>query len=55
MDEQIVFGDRMIPVKLPNRTQVASPGISIPLPPVQNLRGAIQEALRNPLGLPPPR
>jgi hypothetical protein len=53
MDEQIVFGDRMIPVKLPNRTQVASPGISIPLPPVQNLRGAIQEALRNPLGLPP--
>lgn len=53
MDEQIVFGDRMIPVKLPNRTQVASPGISIPLPPVKNLRGEIQEALRNPLGLPP--
>ena len=53
MDEQIVFGDRMIPVKLPERTMVASPGISMPLPPVQNLRGAIQEALRNPLGMPP--
>ena len=45
MDEQIVFGDRMIPVKLPQKTQFACPEISIPLPPVQNLRGAIQEAL----------
>ncbi len=53
MDEQIVFGDRMIPVKLPQRTKVASPGISISLPPVQNLRGAIQDALKTPLGMPP--
>ncbi len=53
MDEQIVFGDRMIPVKLPQRTKVASPGISIPLPPVHDLPGAIQDALRDPLGLPP--
>jgi len=53
MDEQIVFGDRVIPVKLPPRTRVASPGISIPLPPVHNLREIIQDALRNPLGTPP--
>jgi lactate racemase len=53
MDEQIVFGDRMIPVKLPQRTKVASPGISVPLPPVHNLHGAIQDALKNPVGMPP--
>lgn len=53
MDEQIVFGDRMIPVKLPPRTKIASPGLSVSLPPVQDLHGAIREALQNPLGMPP--
>ena len=53
MDEQIAFGDRMIPVKLPQRTRIASPGLSVSLPPVQDLRGAIRDALQNPLGMPP--
>jgi hypothetical protein len=53
MDEQIVFGDRMIPVKLPQRTKIASPGLSASLPPAQNLRGTILDALKNPLGTPP--
>ncbi len=53
MDEQIVFGDRMIPVKLPPRTKIVSPGLSVSLPPVKDLHGAIREALRNPLGMPP--
>jgi hypothetical protein len=53
MDEQIVFGNRMIPVKLPERTKIAPPGLSPSLSPVQNLRGAIQEALKTPLGTPP--
>ena len=53
MDEQIAFGDRMIPVKLPQRTKIASPGLSVSLPPVQDLRGAIRDALQNPLGMPP--
>lgn len=37
MDEQMVFGDRMIPVKLPDRTKIAQPGLSVFLPPVENL------------------
>jgi hypothetical protein len=53
MDEQIVFGDRMIPVKLPQRTRIIPPGISASLSPARDLRGVIQEALKNPLGTPP--
>jgi nickel-dependent lactate racemase len=53
MDEPIVFGDRMIPVNLPQRTKIASPGLSASFSPAQNLRGVIQEALKNPLGTPP--
>jgi len=55
MDEQIVFGDRMIPVKLPDRTKFLPQGLSTSLPPVSDLKAAIQDALRRPLGLPPLR
>jgi len=55
MDEQIVFGDRMIPVKLPERTKIIPPGLSTSLPPVHSLKETIQAALQNPVGLPPLR
>lgn len=55
MDEQIVFGDRMIPVRLPDRTRVVPQGLSTSLPPVADLRAGFQEALRRPLDLPPLR
>jgi len=55
MDEQIVFGDRMIPVRLPDRTRFVPQGLSTSLPPVADLRAALQEALRRPLDLPPLR
>jgi hypothetical protein len=55
MDDQIVFGDRMIPVKLPDRTKFLPQGLSTSLPPVADLKTAIQEALRKPLDLPPLR
>jgi hypothetical protein len=55
MDEQIVYGDRMIPVQLPERTKIVPPGLSTSLPPVANLKATIEEALKNPLDLPPLR
>jgi hypothetical protein len=55
MEEQIVFGDRMIPVKLPDRTKFLPQGLSTSLPAVPDLKTAIQEALKRPLGLPPLR
>jgi hypothetical protein len=55
MDEQIVFGDRLIPVKLPDRTKLVPPGISTSLPPVVDPRATIQEALKRPLDLAPIR
>ena len=55
MDERIVFGDRVIPVKLPDRTKLVPPGLSTSLPPVANLKATLEEALRAPLDLPPLR
>lgn len=55
MEEQIVFGDRMIPVKLPDNTQSAPQGLSTTLPPVDDLEATIREALQAPLGRPPLR
>ena len=55
MDEQIVFGDRMIAVRFPERTMVVPPGLSISLPPVENLKVAIEGALKTPLDFPPLR
>jgi len=53
MEEQIVFGDRMIPVKLPDRVQTAPPGLATTLSPVEDLGGTIRKALKDPLGRPP--
>ncbi len=55
MDEQMVFGDRMIPVRLPDRTRFIPQGLSTSLPPVADLPAALREALRRPLDLPPLR
>ncbi len=41
MDDQIVFGGRMIPVKLPERTRFVPQGLSTKLPPVENLEAAL--------------
>jgi hypothetical protein len=55
MEDRIVFGDRMIPVKLPDRTRSVPQALSTTLPPVADLRTALREALRKPLDLPPLR
>ena len=55
MDEQMVFGDRMIPVRLPDRTRFVPQGLSTSLPPVADLRAALQVALRRPVVVPPLR
>ncbi|MBU2550502.1 MAG: DUF2088 domain-containing protein [Proteobacteria bacterium] len=56
MDEQIVFGDRMIPVRLPDQTRFAPSGLAgTPLPAVDDLTAAVREALAAPLDMPPIR
>ena len=55
MEDQIVFGDRMIPVKLPDDVRTAPPGLSTTLPPVDNPEETILRALQRPLGRPPLR
>ena len=53
MEEQIVFGDRMIPVKLPDNVQSAPQEFSTNLSPVDDLEGTFRKALQEPLGRPP--
>lgn len=55
MEQQVVFGDRLVAAALPDRTHVVSPGLSIPLEPVADLAGAVREALASPIDLPPLR
>jgi len=55
MEEQIVFGDKMIPVKLPDNVLSAPPGLSTTLEPVGDIEGAIRKGLQKPLGRPPLR
>ena len=53
MEDQIVFGDRMIPVRLPDNILSAPPGVGeTSLKPVKDLSRTIQQALENPLGMP---
>ena len=52
MDEQIVFGDRMIPVKLPDRTKIAPPSLTVTLLPAENIETTIRDALKTPIGMP---
>ncbi len=54
MEDQIVFGDRMIPVKLPDNVQSPPTGLGeTTLKPVKNLSQAIKDALDRPLGMHP--
>jgi lactate racemase len=55
MEQTIVFGDATVNVTLPDRTHIVSPGLSIPLDPVQDLASAVREALIRPEDLPPLR
>ncbi|MBW1824589.1 MAG: DUF2088 domain-containing protein [Deltaproteobacteria bacterium] len=55
MEDQIVFGDRMIPVKLPDNVQSAPPGLSTTLSPVDNPEETILRALQRPLARSPLR
>ena len=53
MEEQIIFGDKSIPVNLPDNVISAPPGLSTTLEPIDDIQGEIQRALKNPLGRPP--
>ena len=53
MEDQIIFGDRMIPVKLPDIVQSAPPGFSTTLAAVDDIEGTIQKALQAPIGRAP--
>ena len=53
MKEQIVFGDQMVRVTLPDSVITAPPGLSTTLAPVEDIPGEIQRALQSPLGRPP--
>ena len=50
-----MFGDRFVTARLPDRTHIVSPGLSIPLEPVDDLDEAVRDALRAPVDLPPLR
>jgi len=50
MREEIVFGDRMMPVELPDTVMSAPPGLSTTLSPLDDIEGEIRSALQRPLG-----
>jgi hypothetical protein len=52
MKTQIVFGDRMMSVSLPEPVQSAPPGLSTTLAATDDIEGEIQRALAHPLGRP---
>ena len=53
MQEQIVFGNKTIPVTLPDDVITAPPGLSTTLTATEDIQGTIQKALQSPLGRPP--
>jgi len=53
LEDQIVYGDRMIPVQLPDNVVSAPPGLTTTLQPTDDIEGAVREALQNPIGRPP--
>lgn len=53
MQRDIVCGERMIQSTLPDDTVVLSQGISLPLPPLDDLGAGVLDALRHPLDTPP--
>jgi hypothetical protein len=52
MKEQVVYGDRMIPVTLPDNAWTAPPGLTTTLTPVEDIEATIRRALERPLGRP---
>ena len=55
IETQIVCGDRFETVHLPEHAQVVSPGVSVPLPPIDDLAAAVRSAIEKPLDTPPLR
>ncbi len=53
MEEQIVFGDRMITANLPDTVRIAPPGLSTTLAPVNDIEETIRKALQKPIGRKP--
>ncbi|MBW1682548.1 MAG: DUF2088 domain-containing protein [Deltaproteobacteria bacterium] len=53
MDDQIVFGDRMIPVRLPDNVVEVPQALTVPLEPVEDIAAAYRQALQAPLGRKP--
>ncbi len=53
MNRQIPFGDTTIQVELPDRTFIIGTEAKKPLEPVADLPAAVDEALAEPLGMPP--
>jgi len=52
MEEQIVFGDEMMPIKLPDDIQSVPPGLSTTLSAVNDIEATIRQALQKPIGRP---
>ena len=50
MREEIVFGDRMMDVELPDTVMSAPPGLSTTLSPLDDIEGEVRSALQRPLG-----
>jgi hypothetical protein len=55
LEKQIVYGDTFVGARLPDRTQVVSPGVSLPLEPAPDLASEVRKALDEPLDRPPLR
>jgi len=51
MEEQIVYGEQMIAVKLPDNVQTAPQGLSTDLTPAADIEAEIRSALRQPCWL----
>lgn len=49
MQRDVVFGDRFVRAELPDDAVVVSPGVSLALPAVDDLEGAVLGAMRKPL------
>ena len=52
MEEQIIFGDEMVSVTLPDNVHCAPPGLSTTLSAVDNIEETVRQALQAPLGRP---
>jgi hypothetical protein len=55
IEERLVFGDGWISASLPAHAHLVDPGISLPLPPTEDLERTVRSALDDPLDRPPLR